>query len=89
LFNSVFSKLRLKNTHDSEKFQVAAHRGFQEAVEFKRTERMLTRDKLARKLGIGTPKLSQIMSGNRDPDFRFLKAVHKANIDAEFLLQHA
>lgn len=62
----------------------------QEAVEFKRTERKLTRAKLARKLGIGAPKLSQIMSGKRDPDVRFLKAVHKElNIDAEFLLQHA
>ncbi len=61
----------------------------QEAVEFKRAEKKLTRAKLAKKLGIGAPKLSQIMSGKRQPDVVFLKAVHKKlDIDAEFLLTH-
>lgn len=65
-------------------------RTIQEAVEFKRLERKLTRAKLARKLGIGAPKLSQIMSGKRAPDVAFLKAVHKElGIDAEFLLRSA
>lgn len=61
----------------------------QEAVEFKRAEKKLTRAKLARRLGIGAPKLSQIMSGKRAPDIVFLKAVHRElNIDAEFILTH-
>lgn len=61
----------------------------QEAVEFKRAERGLTRAKLAKTLGIGAPKLSQIMSGRRQPDLVFLKAVHKKlDIDAEFILTH-
>jgi HTH-type transcriptional regulator / antitoxin HigA len=61
----------------------------QEAVEFKRVEQRLTRAKLAKKLGIGAPKFSQIMSGKREPDIIFLKAVHKKlNIDAEFILTH-
>jgi len=61
----------------------------QEAVEFKRTEKKLTQAKLAKKLGIGAPKLSQIMSGKRQPDVIFLKAVHKElEIDAEFILTH-
>ncbi len=61
----------------------------QEAVEFKRTEKKLTQAKLAKTLGIGAPKLSQILSGKREPDVIFLKAVHKKlNIDAEFILNH-
>jgi antitoxin component HigA of HigAB toxin-antitoxin module len=62
----------------------------QEAVEFKMAEQKLTQARLAKKLGIGAPKLSQIMTGKREPDVVFLKAVHKKlNIDAEFLLKHA
>ena len=61
-----------------------------EAVEFKMAEQKLTQARLAKKLGIGAPKLSQIMTGKREPDLVFLKAVHKKlNIDAEFLLTHA
>lgn len=62
----------------------------QEAVEFKMAEQRLTQAKLAKKLGIGAPKLSQILKGRREPDVTFLKAVHKKlKIDAEFLLTHA
>jgi antitoxin component HigA of HigAB toxin-antitoxin module len=62
----------------------------QEAVEFKMAEQRLTQARLAKKLGIGAPKLSQILTGKREPDVTFLKAVHKKlNIDAEFLLTHA
>ena len=62
----------------------------QEAIVFKMTEQKLTQSRLARKLGIGAPKLSQILTGKREPDVFFLKAVHKKlNIDAEFLLTHA
>ena len=65
-------------------------RTLQEAVEFKMAEQKLTQARLAKKLGIGAPKLSQIMTGKREPDVVFLKAVHKKlNIDAEFLLTHA
>jgi antitoxin component HigA of HigAB toxin-antitoxin module len=61
-----------------------------EAVEFKRLERKLTQADLAKALGMGAPKLSQILSGKREPDILFLKAVHrKLKIDADFLLRHA
>lgn len=61
-----------------------------QALEFKMAERKLTQVRLAKKLGIGAPKLSQILTGKRQPDVDFLKAVHKKlNIDAEFLLTHA
>jgi antitoxin component HigA of HigAB toxin-antitoxin module len=60
-----------------------------EAVELKRMERKLTQAKLAKTLGIGAPKLSQILSGKREPDVVFLKAVHrKLQIDADFILSH-
>lgn len=49
----------------------------QEAVEFKMAELKLTQARLAKKLGIGAPKLSQIMTGKREPDVTFLKAVHR------------
>lgn len=65
-------------------------RTIQEAIEFKRMERKWTQAKLAQTLGIGAPKLSQILSGKREPDLNFLKAVHKKlKIDAEFILSHA
>lgn len=61
----------------------------QEALEFKMAEQKLTQASLAKKLGIGAPKLSQILTGKREPDVVFLKAVHKKlKIDAEFLLTH-
>jgi HTH-type transcriptional regulator / antitoxin HigA len=61
-----------------------------EAVELKMVEQKLTQAKLAKTLGIGAPKLSQILSGKRDPDVAFLKAIHdKLKIDAEFILSHA
>lgn len=61
-----------------------------EAVEFRRLERKLTRAGLAKLLGIGPPKLSQILSGKRRADVAFLKAVHrKLNLDAEFVLDKA
>lgn len=64
-------------------------KSLQEAVELKRIERKLTQTKLAKALGIGAPKLSQILSGKREPDVVFLKAVHrKLKIDADFILTH-
>ncbi|WP_158856447.1 helix-turn-helix domain-containing protein [Lunatibacter salilacus] len=43
--------------------------------------------KLAMELGMGAPKLSQILSGKREPDVDFLTAIHqKLHIDAAFLL---
>lgn len=60
-----------------------------EAVELKRQEKKLTQEKLAKTLGLRAPKLSQILSGKRQPDIDFLKAIHrKLNIDADFILSH-
>lgn len=62
----------------------------QEAVGLKMVEHHLTQAQLAEILGMGAPKLSQILNGKREPDVAFLRALHeKLNIDAGFLLTHA
>jgi HTH-type transcriptional regulator/antitoxin HigA len=61
-----------------------------EMVELKRFQLKLTQAALADMLGLGKPKLSQILSGKRDPDVPFLKAVYKKlGIDPGFLLDNA
>lgn len=53
-------------------------------------ERKLKQKELARLLGVGEPKLSQIMSKKRKPDVAFLKAAHKLlGIDGNVLLDFA
>jgi HTH-type transcriptional regulator/antitoxin HigA len=59
-------------------------------VQHKIKEMNLTQAKLAELLGLGTSKLSQILSGKREPDVTFLKAVHnKLGISGDFLLENA
>lgn len=84
-----FSKLAESYEDNTMRLMPVKPKTIQEAVEFKMAEQKLTQARLAKKLGIGAPKLSQIMTGKREPDVVFLKAVHKKlNIDAEFLLTH-
>ena len=57
-------------------------------VQHKIKEMNITQAKLADILGIATPKLSQILTGKREPDVSFLKAVHnKLGISGDFLLE--
>jgi HTH-type transcriptional regulator/antitoxin HigA len=59
-----------------------------EIVELKMFERKLNRVGLAKILGIGAPKLSQILNNKREPDVPFLKALHeKLGIDGNFILE--
>jgi HTH-type transcriptional regulator/antitoxin HigA len=61
-----------------------------EMVELKRFQLKLTQAALADMLGLGKPKLSQILNGKREPDVSFLKAVYKKlGIDPGFLLDNA
>lgn len=60
-----------------------------EMVELKRFQLKLTQGALADMLGLGKPKLSQILNGKREPDVPFLKAVYqKLGIDPGFLLDN-
>jgi transcriptional regulator with XRE-family HTH domain len=53
-------------------------------------EKKLKQKELAKLLGIGEPKLSQIMSRKRKPDVAFLKAAHeRLGIDGNILLRYA
>ncbi len=59
-----------------------------EIVELKMFEKKLNRVSLAKMLGIGAPKLSQILNNKREPDVPFLKALHeKLEIDGNFILE--
>ncbi len=58
-------------------------------IELKMYERKLKQKDLARLMGFSESKISQILSGKREPDISFLKAAHqKLGIDADFLLTH-
>ena len=60
-----------------------------EMVEHKRKELKINQAELAAILGIGTPKLSQILNGKREPDIAFIKAIYKKlHIDPKFILEH-
>ena len=51
-------------------------------------EMNITQGKLAELFGMGSAKISQILSGKREPDVPFLKAVHeKLGIDANFIFE--
>ena len=58
-------------------------------IELKMYEKKLKQKELAKLMGLSEPKLSQILTGKREPDVSFLKAAHvKLGIDASFLLTH-
>ena len=60
-----------------------------EVIELFMFENKLTQAKLADKRGIGTSKLSQILTGKRQPDVPFLKAIYRnLNLDPKFILDH-
>ncbi|BAU55239.1 helix-turn-helix domain-containing protein [Mucilaginibacter gotjawali] len=60
-----------------------------EVVELFMFENKLSQAKLAGKLGIGKPKLSQILTGERQPDVLFLKALYrKLNLDPKVILEN-
>jgi len=52
-------------------------------------ENKISQAKLADELGIGRPKLSQILTGKRNPDVYFIKALYnKLKLDPKFILEH-
>jgi HTH-type transcriptional regulator/antitoxin HigA len=60
-----------------------------EVIELFMYENKISQAKLANELGIGKPKLSQILTGKRKPDVPFLKAIYsKLNLDPKFILDH-
>ena len=71
-------------------YTIPAPKTLEGLIELKMYERKLKQKELARLLGVGEPKLSQIMSKKRKPDVAFLKATHKLlGIDGNVLLDFA
>jgi HTH-type transcriptional regulator/antitoxin HigA len=71
-------------------YTIPAPKTLEGLIELKMYELKLKQKELARLLGIGEPKLSQIMSKKRKPDVAFLKAAHQQlGIDGNILLQYA
>ena len=71
-------------------YKIPAPKTLEGLIELKRYERKLKQKDFAKLLGIGEPKLSQIMSRRRKPDVAFLKAAHiRLGIDGNMLLEFA
>jgi HTH-type transcriptional regulator/antitoxin HigA len=71
-------------------YTIPAPKTFEGLIELKMYEHKLKQKELAKLLGIGEPKLSQILSRKRPPDLTFLKAAHKhLGIDGNILLEYA
>jgi antitoxin component HigA of HigAB toxin-antitoxin module len=61
-----------------------------EAIELRLFENKMNQAGLATAIGLGKSKVSEMLSGKRNPDVKFLKGVYKVlKIDAGFLLEHA
>jgi len=61
-----------------------------EVVALKLFEKKMTQAKLAKQIGVGQSKVSEIMAGKRKPDISFLKGIYKVlQVDANFILEHA
>jgi HTH-type transcriptional regulator/antitoxin HigA len=60
-----------------------------DVIELFMFENKLSQSKLADRLGVGKPKLSQILTGKRKPDVLFLKALYrKLNLDPKTILDY-
>jgi HTH-type transcriptional regulator/antitoxin HigA len=71
-------------------YTIPAPKTLEGLIELKMYERKLKQKELAKLLGVGEPKLSQIMSKKRKPDVAFLKAAHEQlGIDGNLLLEFA
>lgn len=71
-------------------YTIPAPKTLEGLIELKMYERKLKQKELATLLGVGEPKLSQIMTNKRKPDVAFLKAAHEQlGIDGNILLEYA
>jgi HTH-type transcriptional regulator/antitoxin HigA len=71
-------------------YTIPAPKTLEGLIELKMYERRLRQKELAKLMGIGEPKFSQIMSRKRKPDVAFLKAAHQhLGIDGNILLDFA
>lgn len=64
-------------TYEKSIYTIPAPKTLEGLIELKIYEKKLKQKELAKLLGMGEPKLSQIMSRKRKPDVAFLKAAHR------------
>src|SRR5580704_8051440 len=77
-------------SYEKSMYKIPAPKTLEGLIELKMYERKLKQKELAKLLGIGEPKLSQIMSRRHKPDVAFLKAAHVSlGIDGNILLEFA
>jgi HTH-type transcriptional regulator/antitoxin HigA len=77
-------------TYEKTQFTIPAPKTLEGLIELKMYEHKLKQKDLAKKMGVGAAKLSQILSRKRKPDVVFLKAAHKVlGIDGNVLLEYA
>ena len=82
------SMAEMAQTYEALNYPFPMPKTIGEIVELKMFEKKLTRVSLAKMLGIGAPKLSQILNNKREPDVSFLKAIHeKLGVDGNFILE--
>jgi HTH-type transcriptional regulator / antitoxin HigA len=88
--NKLGSLARAAETYEQSIYTIPAPKTLEGLIELKMYERKLKQKQLAKLLGVGEPKLSQIMSRKRKADVAFLKAAHKKlGIDGNVLLEFA
>jgi HTH-type transcriptional regulator/antitoxin HigA len=92
-YNATMKKidaLMAAQAYEKSIYKIPAPKTLEGLIELKMYERKLKQKELARLLGVGEPKLSQIMSRKRKPDVAFLKAAHThLGIDGNILLEFA
>ncbi len=76
--------------YEKNSYTIQAPKTLEGMIELRMYERKLKQKDLAKLMGLGEAKLSQILSGKREPDVAFLKAAYqKLGIDPSFLLSRA
>ncbi len=86
--------IRSVHEHETDVQKIAAALGYEpqltDIIRFKMLQRKLNQKSLATLLSMSTAKVSQILSGKREPDLNFLRGIHsKLGIDGNVLLETA
>lgn len=86
----------IRSVHEQETDvqKIAAALGYEpqltDIIRFKMLQKKLNQKSLATLLSMSTAKVSQILSGKREPDVNFLRGIHtKLGIDGNVLLETA
>lgn len=94
--NNGMVPIDIRSVHEQESDiqKIAAALGYEphltDIIRFKMLQRKLNQKSLANLLCMSTTKVSQILSGKREPDVDFLRGIHaKLGIDGNVLLETA